>query len=123
MPTLLDLTGCPDIGPAQGRSLKTVLGHPAEKSMGTEFPFTVCERGHTDRKGRRGPMRDGSFAVRTASEKYVRYANGEEWLFDLAGDPAETRNLAADRAWTDRKRHLRTLLAERLAATGGPELP
>ena len=35
-----------------------------------------------------------SFAVRGGGYKYARHADGEEFLYDLALDPGETRNRA-----------------------------
>jgi len=38
-----------------------------------------------------------AFGVETGTMKYIRYAfNGEEELYDVATDPFETTNLAAD---------------------------
>jgi len=45
--------------------------------------------------------------LRTAASKYVRYGDGFEELYDLAADPAETRNLAAgEDAEVERMREL-----------------
>jgi len=38
--------------------------------------------------------------ARSRSVKYVRYADGQEYLYDLAGDPGETRNVIGDSAYS-----------------------
>ena len=61
-------------------------------------------------------------SIRTPEARYVRYANtGDEELYDLTTDPAETRNLASDPKWVDTK----VSLAERLnnAAPPVPNAP
>ncbi len=40
-------------------------------------------------------------AVRTHTQKYVRYTTGEQELYDLVGDPFELQSLHADPAWAD----------------------
>jgi arylsulfatase A-like enzyme len=54
-------------------------------------------------------------AVRTAGAKLIRYADGTEELYDLAGvagepDPWEASNRVGDPAYADLLRDLRTLL-------------
>jgi N-acetylglucosamine-6-sulfatase len=51
-------------------------------------------------------------AVRSARWKYVRYATGEEELYDLDADPFELENLAARSAGEETLRRLRTRLRE-----------
>ena len=48
--------------------------------------------------------------MRTEHWRYIRYANGEEELYDHREDPNEWRNLAADLKFTAIKRKLRGLL-------------
>lgn len=57
----------------------------------------------------------GFSAVRTADRKYVRYADGEEELYDLTGDSFELDNRAADPAWAGEKARLDARLAALLA--------
>ena len=49
------------------------------------------------------PARRRVVAVRTADAKLIKYPGHDEWteLFDLANDPYETKNLAADPAHKD----------------------
>lgn len=51
-------------------------------------------------------------AVRTRDRKYVRYATGEEELYDLAADPFELENLADDPRWLGALDELRVRLDE-----------
>jgi hypothetical protein len=44
--------------------------------------------------------------IRGEGWKYVLYADGEEYLYDLTKDPGETRNLARERSVQARKRDL-----------------
>ena len=47
--------------------------------------------------------------VRVQGWTFVRYATGEEELYDLSADPWETQNVAADPAQAARLGHLRAL--------------
>jgi N-acetylglucosamine-6-sulfatase len=51
-------------------------------------------------------------AVRDEQYKYVEYQDGEEQLYDLAEDPYELRNRAADPAYRSTKDRLHTRLVE-----------
>ncbi len=89
-PTILAATGV-DGPAADGRSLVPLLAEPAdpgrdvillEHMEGTNPVPTYC-------------------GVRTAEAKLVRYATGEEELFDLRADPFELRNVAGTSAEHD----------------------
>ncbi|HOX59514.1 MAG TPA: sulfatase [Candidatus Paceibacterota bacterium] len=91
-PTFLDLAGVPVPPEMQGRSWRPLLGGKpsgwrksflAEYFMENQFPGTPT-----------------LVAVRTADAKLIKYSGHDEWteLFDLAKDPYETKNLAADPA-------------------------
>jgi len=94
-PTFLDLAGLPVPGEMQGRSWRPLLtGKPADwrKSFLAEY------------------FRENAFpgtptivAVRTGDAKLIKYPGHDQWteLFDLARDPYETKNLAADPAHKD----------------------
>ena len=47
------------------------------------------------------PGTKGAFMIRGEDWKYVRYEDGQEYMYDLSDDPGETRNLA------DATQHLR----------------
>lgn len=61
----------------------------------------------------------GNHAVRTEQWRYIRYADGSEELYDVAADPHEWTNLAAD----PRHAGVRKELAKWLPATSAPPLP
>jgi choline-sulfatase len=62
-------------------------------------------------------------AVRTANLKYVERADGHpSELFDLAADPLETRNVAAEPAYAGRLEELRADLAGHYSKAGAPPL-
>jgi arylsulfatase A-like enzyme len=85
-PTIADITGTP-LGVVDGRPLTPLLRSPGgvagwrhafvlEHMEGTNPVPTYC-------------------GVRTDDEKYVRYATGEEELYDLRVDPYELQNVVA----------------------------
>ena len=48
----------------------------------------------------------GNHAVRTAEWRYIRYANGDEELYDETKDPYEWTNLAAEAKHADTRKEL-----------------
>jgi arylsulfatase A-like enzyme len=78
-PTLVDIADCEQPETFQGRSLLGVAA-PDRDSV-------IAEWADLDTGDRR-------FGLRTANRKYIRDEHGEEELFDLDADPAETENLA-----------------------------
>lgn len=94
-PTFLDLAGLPIPSEMQGRSWRPLLtgkstdwrkSFLAEYFMENQYPNTPT-----------------LVAVRTTDAKLIKYPGHDEWaeLFDLAHDPYETKNLAADPAHKD----------------------
>ena len=61
--------------------------------------------------------------VRGQGWKYVRYRDGEEFLYHLEADPGETRDLAADPDAAAVKAQLEAALGEWLARTAGAPVP
>lgn len=59
----------------------------------------------------------GNHAVRTASHRYIRYANGGEELYDEIADPYEWKNLASDSASKKQMQELAKWLPEKEAPT------
>lgn len=79
-PTLVDLCGLPPKTGLEGHSLTTQLKNPEAKRA---WPAITTHN-------------PGNHAVRTERWRYIRYANGEEELYDMQADPKEWNNLASD---------------------------
>ena len=97
VPTFLDLAGVgsPARDLLDAHSLLPVL----RGSKGDESRLVYCDSNYD------WPM------VRRGNLKYFRHRkNGEEMLFDMAADPGETRNLAADPAFAEKRKELKDAL-------------
>ena len=94
MPTLLEFTGQPIPAHVQGQNLIPYLTGQASPGAARDFAF--CERVAAHPKQLRHvlPGTRASFMVRGQGWKYIRYHNGDEYLYDLTADPGETKNLA-----------------------------
>jgi arylsulfatase A-like enzyme len=120
MPTLLALVGQPIPGHVQGTDLSA---HLLGDRDGAQAPdYTFCERLGWNPGCRRvvSPGAPLSAMIRGQGWKYVRYYDGDEWLFDLANDPLEEHNLAADPERQGQRDCLSHLLDEWLRETGFP---
>ncbi len=100
-PTLTDLCGIPTPAHVQGKSIRALLADP---TAAWSDP-AVCTFGFKNH------------AVRTEAWRYIRYANGNEELYDERADPFEWVNLAAKPDTAARK----TELARHLPAENKPE--
>ena len=104
LPTILELTGHGDRVPddIHGRSLAAVLRGENE---GPQYSF--AERIEPDPLGTRSCRPgDDDFMVRSDGWKYVRYADGDEYLYDLEDDPGETEDRSEDPACADQRADL-----------------
>lgn len=101
-PTLVELCGLPPRDGLEGLSLVPQLEDTAAPR---DRPAITTH----------GP---GNHGVRSERWRYLRYADGSEEFYDLAADPNEWTNLAADPAHADVKRDL----AEWLPATDAKPL-
>ena len=77
-PTLMDLCGLPKPAHVEGKSIQSLLKDPAS-AWDTPAVSTFQFNNH---------------AVRSEGWRYIRYANGDEELYDEAADPLEYTNLA-----------------------------
>jgi arylsulfatase A-like enzyme len=77
-PTLVELAGLPAPAGLEGRSLLPLLRDP---TAAWDRPAVMT-------------YRRGNHAVRSERYRYIRYANGDEELYDHAVDPHEWTNLA-----------------------------
>ena len=88
-PTLLDLAGVPIPKTMQGASWKELAaGRKPANGRGAFLAEYYKELGDVPT----------CYAIRTDTHKLVKYPNHPEWteVFDLAADPYEIKNLAAD---------------------------
>ncbi|MDG3002530.1 sulfatase [Paludisphaera mucosa] len=89
-PTLTDLCSVPTPKHVEGRSIKALLQDPAA-AWDQPALTTFGARNH---------------AVRSEGWRYIRYANGDEELYDEEADPYEWTNLAADAKYAGKKAEL-----------------
>jgi arylsulfatase A-like enzyme len=93
-PTLTDLAGIPTPKHVEGSSFRALLAHPTA-AWTTPAVTTYRYKNHT---------------VRNAGWRYIRYANGDEELYDEAKDPNEWANLAAKPEFAAKKAELAKFL-------------
>jgi iduronate 2-sulfatase len=84
-PTLIDLCGLPEKPELEGVSLRPLLEKPGRA---WERPAVMT-------------FLRGNHAVRSERFRYIRYANGDEELYDHNSDPEEWTNLASDPAYEE----------------------
>jgi len=107
-PTLCELAGLPVPAHVDGRSIVPLLRDP-----GTAWTQpAITTHGY------------GNHAVRTADWRYIRYANGDEELYDERTDPNEWTNLAEGGAEADAvKQQLAAYLPQSAVAPGKNQVP
>ncbi len=93
-PTLTDLCGIPTPAHNEGVSIRRLLADP---KAAWDLPALTT-------------YRYGNHTVRSEGWRYIRYANGDEELYDEAKDPNEWTNLAAKPEFAARKAELATFL-------------
>jgi len=101
-PTLTDLCGIPTPAHNEGVSIRRLLADP-KASWDLPALTTYRFNNHT---------------VRSEGWRYIRYANGDEELYDETRDPNEWTNLAAKPEFAARKAEL----AKSLPRTNAPDL-
>jgi N-acetylglucosamine-6-sulfatase len=111
-PTIAALAGVSPPGPVDGRSLAPIVRGDAS---------TIERRTGMFLDWAGGDVVPPWSGIRTQRDVFVRYADGDEELYDLRADPDELRNLAADPAAAELRRRMASLLARSLARakTGG----
>jgi arylsulfatase A-like enzyme len=89
-PTLCDLCGLTPPAHVQGESIRPLLGNP---DAPWDKPALMM-------------YRYKNHAIRDEAWRYIRYENGDEELYDEAGDPYEWTNLARQPQFDSRKAEL-----------------
>ena len=108
MPTLLDAAGLDPAPSLPGRSLRPRLsGEPTETSQPIAFEYLSKQRWANPLRG-----------IRLGHWQYNHYLWGGEELYDLANDPGEQRNRAADPACAEQLARMKAQLAAWRKASG-----
>jgi arylsulfatase A-like enzyme len=110
LPTLCDLADVPPPASIDGVSLRPILERRAARVR--EMVFAE----YYGKQSWRVPIR----MVRTERWKYARYVKYGEELYDLAADPGELRNLAADPAAARERMRLSRELDDWMRRTADP---
>jgi arylsulfatase A-like enzyme len=105
---------------AQGQSLVPFL--TGERNISKARQYTFSERVRANPQGRRKviPGTKGEFMVRGKGWKFIRYHDGQEYLYCLNADAGETRNVAADPRNRSCREELAAEIEEWLKRTGWP---
>lgn len=106
-PTLVELCDLPPKAELQGRSLVPLLKEP-----GRAWNYPALTTHHP-----------GNHAVRSEDWRYIRYANGDEELYDHRNDPHEFHNLANDPKHADVISRLLKFIPKQSAPFGSIEPP
>ena len=112
--TWMDLAGLKPARPLAGRSLKQLL---TTGKGGPDEAFAVWDDGRVEAlaiKQAVEPYRE----VRTRKAKLIVWESKKQALYDIAADPAETKNLLDDPAYQRTLKDLRSRLTARMKATG-----
>lgn len=104
--TILDVAGAQPLPAMDGTSLRPVLQGP---DQGWERPVILEALLGVPVTEPNFPARVTEFGIRTGRYKYVRYADGEEELYDLAADPNELTGLQRDPASAELLQRMRGL--------------
>ncbi len=118
MPTLLALTGQAIPDHVQGQNLVPFLTGEKAQSEARRFAFSeriVANRGRTRQVASDAR---GSFMIRGQGWKYIRYDQGDEYLYHLAVDSGETTNLVAEPKYATQRKMLAEELNTWLKTTG-----
>lgn len=111
-PTFLDLAGVPVPAAMHGRSWRPLLAGEGDVPWRDSFFYCYYFE--------RNFATPTTTALRTADAKLIVYPGHADWteVFDLAADPYETRNLAADPAHAELRRSLEAAYEEQSQAVG-----
>ena len=120
MPTLLDLLGRSIPREVQGQSLAPYLLGQRDPAEARTYTFTERVQANSEKTRTVYPGTPGSFMVRGRGWKYIRYADGVEYLYNLENDPGEVENLATNAPYQDERNRLARELDTWLVQTSYP---
>ena len=106
-PTLTELAGLPPHQHHHGPSLLPLLKNPR-----ADWPHVALTH----------LAQPGSFGLSAERFRYIRYAGGDEELYDIRTDPHEWRNLAQEEQHAVTLRRLRALAPKEFAPAAQPSL-
>jgi N-acetylglucosamine-6-sulfatase len=109
-PTIAEIMGVEPAGPVDGRSLLRLFRDPA-----APWRDALVLEAWSDSDGKQ------FVALRTADRKYVHYGDGDEELYDEAGDPYELQDLAGESTRRAEKARLAAHLSALLAVPVGTD--
>ena len=117
MPTILSCCGLAVPGQIHGHDLLAVSRGAAP----AEDRAVLCERFAWNKRHLRNPELDGSgsYLLRWQNWTYMVYDNGDRFLYDLDRDPAQNRDLSADRGYGATLDRLHAKLKQHLDEHGG----
>lgn len=118
MPTLLEFAGEAVPAHCQGHSLRRQLGGGGAGEVFPKYTFSERVGANPERRRVVPAGTRGGLMARGEGWKYVRYPTGLEYLYHLADDPDETRNLIDEPTCAERRAELTSAVARWLALTG-----
>jgi len=84
--------------------------------------YAFCERVRGNPNGSRKvtPGTRGAFMLRGKGWKFIRYHEGQEYLYNLTEDPGETNNVANEPDYRSHRKKLAAEMDKWLKRTGWP---
>lgn len=122
MPTLLELSGNEIPESAEGKSLVPLITKNGNDKNFRKYNF--CERIHSGKESKGRITREikpdytTDVMVQDNEWKYIKYANGKEYLYDRSNDPDEINNLCDDMKYVKVKAKMAKAIDKWLNDTG-----
>lgn len=104
--TILGLTGKDVPEHMTGNDLSLYMKGIKDNSLAPHYVLSSRLNAHPEHKRLMEAGRPGNFMIRGNGWKYIKYHNGQEFLYDLENDPGELRNLSDDPEYLDVKNEM-----------------